>query len=56
MSLVAASGGNILRGMTVDPAVERTAFAAVGDLAGQVAFACLDLSEAVGYAFLPYSA
>lgn len=56
MSLVAASDGNILTGMTVVLAAERTAFAAVGDLAGLVAFACLDLPEAVGCAFLPYSA
>ena len=41
---------------TVVPAAELTVIAAMDDLAGQVEFACSDLAEVVGYAFLPYSA
>jgi len=36
--------------------LELTASAVVDELADQVLFACLDLLEAAGYAFLPYSA
>jgi len=54
--LAAASGGNKLKEKTVIPAVELTVIAATDDLVGQVGFACSDLAEEVGYAFLPYSA
>jgi len=47
--LVAASGGNILRGMTAAPAVERTVSAGAD-------VACFGQLEAAGRAFLPYSA
>ncbi len=37
-------------------AVELTVTAATDDLVGQVGFGWSDLMEAVGFAFLPYSA
>ena len=54
--LGAANGGNKLMEKTVVPAAELTVIAAMDGLVDQVVFACSDLAEAVGCAFLPYSA
>lgn len=56
MWLAAANGGSKLMERTVAPAAELTVIAATGALAGQGVFACSDLAEVVGCAFLPYSA
>jgi hypothetical protein len=54
--LAAANGGSKWMERTVVPAAELTVIAATDDLVGQAVFACSDLVEVVGYAFLPYSA
>ena len=56
MWLGVANGGNRLTVKTVVPAAELIVTAAMDGLAGQGVFACSDLVEVVGYAFLPYSA
>lgn len=52
----AANDGNISKEKIVSLAAELIETAATDGLAVQVLFACSDLVEEVGYAFLPYSA